>query len=194
MIEKIIASEKPSILKNRILIEKTKTEKEIAEKEFYPDFNFTLQYSQRDEIESTGKQLDDFLSFRLGFNLPLNYGGKRSARVEEAELRQKLFDEQIESITLNTVAAATKKFESLESIERRIRLLEQSLLPQSEVNSSAALSGLGTGLNDYLSVIDAFEKIIEIKFRYLDLKHNYLAGKTNLEYILGTELNGVSNE
>lgn len=193
-LSEIIDAENPIILRKRIEAKKAEAEESLAEKEYYPDFNFTVQYSQRGELESTGKEQDDFLSFMVGFNLPINYGGKRSSRIEEAKLSQKLLSEQINGIKLNTTAAAAKELTELHSLKERIKILEEGLLPQSEVNFNTAISGLGTGVTDYLAVINALEKIVDVKFRYLDLRHDYLSGKTNLEYLLGTELNGVNNE
>lgn len=191
---KIIENENPVILKKRLELEKAREKQNLAEKEFYPDFNVTLQYSQRDRLAATGKELDDFLSVLVAFNIPLDYGGKRNSAIEEARLTQKLLLEQIDGVSRNVQAKAVSEIENLNTISNRIRILEEGLIPQSEVNFSSALSGVGTGVTDYLSVINALEKIVTVKFRYFDLRHAYLDGKTNLEFILGTDLNGVNNE
>jgi len=193
-VPEIVERENPAILKNKLGLEKASLGKSLAEKNYYPDFNVTLQYSQREKLASTGKELDDFLSVLVGFNIPLNIGGKRDAAIEEAALTQKYLHEQICGIKQNITAKVLNNLENLTTISNRIKILKGGLVPQSEENLSSALSGVGTGVSDYLSVIDALEKIVTVKFRYIDLQHEFFMAETNLEYLLGIDLNGDGNE
>ena len=67
---------------------------DLANYDYYPNFNLALQYSQRDRIAKTNMPLDDFFSVMVGLSIPLNYGGKVTAKVEEAEAMQNLYEEQ----------------------------------------------------------------------------------------------------
>lgn len=193
-VPEIVERENPAILKNKLGLEKATLGKSLAEKNYYPDFKVTLQYSQREKLASTGKDLDDFLSVLVGFNIPLNIGGKRDAAIEEAVLTRKYLQEQIGGIKQDITSKVLNNLESLTTISSRIKILEEGLLPQSEENLSSALSGVGTGVSDYLTVIDALEKIITVKFRYIDLQYEFFMAGTNLEYLLGIDLNGDYNE
>lgn len=192
--EEIINRENPDIIKSRIALEQAGMREELARKDYWPDFTITLQYTMRDELKATGKDQADFLSVMAGFNIPLNYGGKTDAKIDEARLSGEILSDRINSIQLNASSEAAKATQKLNSILKRINITKNILLPQSEENLSAALSGAGTGVTDYLSVINAVQKIIEVKLKYIELKTAYYTALTNLEYILGTDLNGVENE
>jgi outer membrane protein TolC len=69
---------KPALVQIQLMKNKTLKLEELSEYDFYPDFNLTLQYSQRDEIASTNTDLNDFFSVILGIKIPINYGGKKS--------------------------------------------------------------------------------------------------------------------
>lgn len=45
----------------------------LAEYDYYPNLNFSFQYSFRDRIAKTNTPLDDFFTVILGITLPLNY-------------------------------------------------------------------------------------------------------------------------
>ncbi|MCB0732081.1 MAG: TolC family protein, partial [Ignavibacteriae bacterium] len=82
-----------------IELEKNKSElmENLADYEYYPNFNFSVQYSQRDKITATNTPLNDFVSFVVGLNLPINYGGKKSAKVQESRIMQKMYANQYDA-------------------------------------------------------------------------------------------------
>jgi outer membrane protein TolC len=118
---------------------KAQLSQNVAEKDFYPEFNLGLQYSFRDKIAATDTPLNDFFSFVLGISLPLNYGGKVTSKVEEFISMQNFYNDQYNLALQNLYSNFGSTVSQLESLEERVRLFEEGLLPQAQQNFSSAL-------------------------------------------------------
>lgn len=160
----------------------------IAEKDYYPNFTLGLQYSFRDEIAKTKTPLNDFFSVMVGISLPLNYGGKVSAKVQESVSMQEFYTDQF----LLAVQKLNSEFGSavsqLESLEERIKLFEDGLLPQAQQNLKSALASYQVNEVDFINVIDAEDQLFKIETNLYKLKTDYLKQIADLEFLTGTSL------
>jgi outer membrane protein TolC len=113
-----------------------------------------LQYSFRDKIAATDTPLNDFFSFVLGISLPLNYGGKVTSKVEEFISMQNFYNDQYNLALQNLYSNFGSTVSQLESLEERVRLFEEGLLPQAQQNFSSALASYQVNEVDFINVID----------------------------------------
>lgn len=181
----IAKSNKPTLAQIQLMKNKALKMQELSEYEFYPDFNLTLQYSQRDEIAATSTDLNDFFSVILGIKLPINYGGKKSAKINEAVSLQQLYDEQYQNnlqilrISLETSAAKLKYL-----IERE-KLIENASLIQAEENFNSALASYQVNKIDFINVVDALNKLLSIQIDLYKIRTDYLQEIAQVEYLTG---------
>lgn len=96
-LDSLAKSYRPFLEGIQLAKQKAELMKDLAEYDYYPNFNLSLQYSFRDKIEKTNMPLDDFFSVMVGLSIPLNYGGKVTAKVEEAEAMQNMYEEQYQA-------------------------------------------------------------------------------------------------
>jgi outer membrane protein, heavy metal efflux system len=168
--------------------EKAELQEKLAKYDYYPNFNISLQYTQRDRIAKTNTPLADFASFMVGISLPLNYGGKVSSKVEENEAMQDMYQEQynlsMQMLNSNFGTAISK----LNSLQDRIKLVEQAQLPQAQQTYSAALSSYQVGQIDFINVIDSQNKLYQVETNLYRLKTNYLKEIEELKFLTGTSL------
>jgi len=182
----IAKSNKPTLAQIQLMKNKALKMQELSEYEFYPDFNLTLQYSQRDEIAATSTDLNDFFSVILGIKLPINYGGKKSAKINEAVSLQQLYDEQYQNnlqilrISLETSAAKLKYL-----IERE-KLIENASLIQAEENFNSALASYQVNKIDFINVADALNKLLSIQIDLYKIRTDYLQEIAQVEYLTGS--------
>ncbi len=165
--------------------------KNLAGYDYYPNFNLALQYSFRDRISKTNMQLDDFFTVMVGISLPLNYGGKVTAKVEEAEAMQNMYDGQYQMSVQTLSGNFGSSVSKLNSLQERIKLLEEALLPQARQTYAASLSSYQVAQIDFINVIDAQNRLYQIETNLYRLKSDYLIEKSELEFLTGTELNKV---
>jgi outer membrane protein TolC len=160
----------------------------VAEKDFYPNFNIGLQYSFRDKIAATQTSLNDFFSVVAGISIPLNYGGKVSSKVEEAVSMQEYFSDQYNLAVQSLNGEFGPAVSNLESLEERIKLFEEGLLPQAQQNFNAALASYQVNEVDFINVVDAQDQLFKIETNLYKLKTDYLKQVADLEFFVGTSL------
>jgi outer membrane protein TolC len=167
---------------------KSELNRYAAEKDYYPNITLGLQYAFREQIAATGLQLDNLLSVVVGVTLPFNYGGKVSAKVEESISMQQFYSNQyslaLQSLQSNFGGAVA----NLNSLEERIKLFEEGLLPQAKQNLTATLSHYQVGHIDFINVIDAQDQLFKIETNVYRLKTNYLKQISDLEFLVGKTL------
>lgn len=177
---------KPVLSQIELMRDKAVKMEELSEYEFYPDFNLTLQYSQRDEISKTNTDLNDFFSVILGIKLPINYGGKKSAKVSEAVTLQQLYDEQYQNnlqMLRISLEASTAK---LKSLIQRENLIEDASLIQAEENFNAALVSYQVNKIDFINVADALNKLLSIQIDLYKIRADYYKEIAQVEYLTGS--------
>ncbi|MFH1195873.1 MAG: TolC family protein, partial [bacterium] len=96
-LESIAKQNRPYLLGLQLAQDKAAEQQNLAGYDFYPNFNIALQYSQRDEIAKTNTQLNDFFSVVAGISLPLNYGGKVTAKIDEAISMKEFYSSQYDA-------------------------------------------------------------------------------------------------
>ncbi len=187
-LEELAKNNRPYLKGIELLKEKDKLKQISAEKEFYPNISLGLQYSFRNQVNVTSRYLNNFLSVVVGFSLPLNYGGKRTAKVEETISLQKLHEEKFYS----SLQFLNDKFGSsvaeLNSIEERIKLFKEGLLPQALQNYKSALASYQVNEVDFINVIDAQNQLYQIETSLYKLKTDYLKQIAELEFLTGSRL------
>lgn len=161
----------------------------LAEYDYYPNFNLSLQYSFRDKIEKTNTPLNDFFTVMLGVSLPLNYGGKVSSKVEETESMQKLYDEQYNMSLQMLRSSFGSSVAKLNSLKQRIKLVEEGSLIQANENLKTTLTSYQVGQVDFLNVIDAQNSLLKIENDLYRLKTDYLNEIAELEFLTGAKIN-----
>ncbi len=186
----MLAKENRPLLKQiELLEEKSDKMADLADYDNYPNFKVTLQYNQRDEIAKTNTDLKDFLSLMVGFSLPLNYGGKTDAKIEEAQSMKEMYSRQYSSNLQLLKISVETSLEKLASLKKRSELNEQGLLIQAEQNFNSALSGYQVGEVEFLNVVDAVDMMLQIELNIIKIKTDYLKEISDLEFLIGTKLN-----
>ena len=168
--------------------EKAALQKSLADYDYYPNFSLGVQYTQRDRIAQTNMDLHDLVSFVVGVSLPLNYGGKVSAKVEQTESMAELYRQQYNSSLQMLNANFGSGVSKLNTLKKRINLIKNGLLPQAEQTLKAALSSYQVGQIDFINVIDAENSLYKIQTDLYRLKTNYLKEVVSLEFLTGTKL------
>lgn len=192
-LEQSAVENRPFLKGISIAKEKSELAEKLADYDFYPNFNFSLQYSQRDEIAKTNTPLNDFLSFFIGFNLPLNYGGKTSAKLNEAKLMQRMYEDQYDASLQMLDKNFGQSVAKLHQLKAREVLLKNGLIPQAKQSLNSALANYRVGNTDFINVIDAQNKLYDIETNLYNIRTNYYKELSQLQFLTGTKSLPVSN-
>ena len=160
----------------------------VAEREFYPNIRLGVNYSFRQDLVNSSMGGTDLFTVALGISLPLNYGGKYSAKEEEAIYLQQFHSEQYSSALQFLDGRFGSAIADLESLEERIKLFEEGLLPQAVQNLNSTLASYQVNEIDFINVIDAQDLLFKIETNLYKLKTDYLKQIADLEFLVGTSL------
>lgn len=186
-LDSLAKSYRPFLEGIQLAKQKAELMKDLAEYDYYPNFNLSLQYSFRDKIERTNMPLDDFFSVMVGLSIPLNYGGKVTAKVEEAEAMQNMYEEQYQASLQMLNGTFGSSIAKLNTLQERIKLIEEALLPQAQQTYSASLSSYQVAQIDFINVVDAQNKLYQVETNLYRLKSEYLKEINELEFLTGIE-------
>ncbi len=193
-LDSIAVKNRPFLKGIMLAVEKAKLQENLAKYGHYPNFNLSVQYSQRDILAKTNMDQPDFFSVMVGISLPLNYGGKVTSKIDEAISMQELYQQQYSSALQTLNSSFGTSIAKLNSLEERIKLTSTGLLPQANQNLTSALSSYQVGQIDFLNVIDAQNRLYQIETNLAKLKYEYLKQAANLEFLVGCSLTKEFNK
>ncbi len=169
-----------------------KTKAELIKKEarytFYPNFKVGIQYSQRGFNSLSGINYPDFLGVVVGISIPVNYGGKKTAKIKKAKYLQEEYIQQYNT-SIQTLRQNFGKLTSLlESLKERESLLAETLLPQSIQSYKASLADYQVNKIDFVNVIQAEDNILKVKTSIAKLRTNYKKKLAQIEFLSGKNI------
>ena len=131
--------------------------------------------------------LNDFFSVIVGFNLPINYGGKKSAKVDEAKSFQEYYDYQYQTALQSIQIESETSIAKLNSLREREKLIGETKMIQAQETFNAALSNYQVGEIDFINVIQAVNDMLEIETDLYRIRKEYFQEKAKLAFLAGTE-------
>ena len=187
-LENIALEQRPLFKKISAYRQKAELLEEAADYDYYPDFNLALQYNQRDNTAGISRDLDDLVSVRVGMNLPINYGGKRSSKIDEAISYKYYYDQMLDSERQFFKISAEESLNRISSLIEREKLLNELTLLQAQQNFNAALAGYQVGDVDFINVIEAVNQMLETELDIYRIRKEYLIQQSQLSFIAGTDI------
>lgn len=181
-LESLAERNRPLIQGLTAQVDKGKTERDLAKKEFYPDFNFSLEYMLR-ESTPEGEGLDMY-SAGVTLNLPVRRD-RRHARVAETEAQIRMAQAELNNLR-NTIHTGIADFMAqLERGQRQISLYRTGIIPQATRSFEAARAAYQNNQVDFLSMLDSLLTLFNYERDYYDVLSDYRMNLARLEALVG---------
>jgi cobalt-zinc-cadmium efflux system outer membrane protein len=181
-----IAYENRPMLKSlNALIDKGKAVHKLAEKEYYPDFNVSFEYMQRDRFE--GSSGDDMYSLGVTFNLPVQRK-RRQAMVAESSSEITMAAEELNGFKNSINAGISDLLAQLERRRKLAELYKTGIIPQSEQSLESGTIGYRVNKVDFLTLLDNRMTLFNYEREYYDSLADYQMKQAQLEALIGKEL------
>ncbi|GEM_PF-1710338 len=171
----------PELGASRADVERTERISTVHRLDARPDFTVSVQ----EGIRFGGR--DPMLTALVGVSIPFWQGRKQGPLADAAHLeviaareRQRDLEARIEGETLTLHAR-------LEALQRRIRRVEEELLPLARAASVSALQQYRIGGTDITAVLAAQDDAWRAELQLNALVADYFAGRARLAYLLGEE-------
>jgi outer membrane protein TolC len=180
------AFEKRPLLKSlQAQIEKGAAGHRLARKEFYPDFNVSLEYMQREPaMESDGA---DMYSLGVTFNLPLQRE-RRHAMLAESNSEVGMATEELNGLKNTIDSAISDLLAKLEKREKLVQLYKSGIIPQAGQSLESATIGYRVNKVDFLSLLDSRVTLFNNERELYESQAEYMMTLAQLEAVVGVEL------
>ena len=181
---------RPELKRAQKLVIKNEWQLKLAKKNYYPDFNFMLDYIDigggATSLEQDGRNA---WMGSVGINIPL-WRKKLHASEAEAKIRLEAGMEDYRAAWNDTKAQVNELFHDIKTYEEQLKLYKFSMLPQAEQASRASEIAYVAGKVDFLNILDRERMVLQIKTGYYKILSDLWKSLSRLERIVGRELVG----
>ena len=185
----MLRSNNPELQAFDFELEGARSRIELAKKRFYPDVGVGLEWTTNAAMMDAGlrdSQRDEVM-LMFGLNLPIwrkSYSaGHSQAR---ADLSRTMHEKKQAENTF--VARAAQALYDFEDSDRKLKLYGDVLIPKSEELLEASETAYKSGTIDFLSLINAQQKLLEFQLYYERAMTDNQQELARLEMLVGAEL------
>ena len=145
-------------------IARARTGKELAEKDFYPDFTFSLKtiFTGSAEFGDPPDSGDDPVIAGLTMNLPV-FRDRRHGKVAEKEALISSANSFRRQQVRNLATDIERSLYAYREAQRRVALYQDDLLPKVNQQLEVAINGFQSGQLTILEVIDAEQNLLNFQ-------------------------------
>jgi len=185
-----MALDKRPMLKSlQALIDKGTAGHKLARKDYYPDFNVSLEYMQRDP--AMGGEGLDMYSLGVTFNLPLQRE-RRHAMVAESDSEVRMASEELNGFRNNIDSGISDLLAKLEKSEKLATLYKTGIVPQAEQSLESAVISYRVNKVDFLTLLDSRVTLFNYERNLYESQAEYMMKLAQLEAVVGADLGSAS--
>jgi outer membrane protein TolC len=172
---------RPQLLALQALVDRNTRSLDLAQREYYPDFDLKLQYGQRDRAPD-GMPRDDMVSLTVGVNLPIWRKSRLEPQVAEARAMRSRAQSMLVAQQLETQAALDEQRAIATQSRQSADLYQSTLLPQVRASITSALAAYRVGGVDFLTLRQAQLREFEVSTELAEAiaSHNKAVAEINL--------------
>jgi outer membrane protein, heavy metal efflux system len=152
-------AQSPEIQSREKMINSSKTQLKLAQKDYYPDFTLAANVAQR-----TGP-FQDMWSITATINIPLYFHKKQQAVAEAKALSYESLSE-LDATKLQITSDIRNNFSLLTSSEKLMGLYKNGLIPKTVQDFELALSGYVSGKIEAITVINRLKALLDYETLY----------------------------
>jgi cobalt-zinc-cadmium efflux system outer membrane protein len=184
-LEAFADNQRPLLKSARASIAKAGAGLNLAKKEYYPDFNVSLEYMQRNPV--MGNDGLDMYSLGLTFNLPV-HTARRQAAVAESNAEIRTATEELNSINNSIQSGIADHVAQMERRRKVAELYKTGILPQARQSLESSVIGYRVSKVDFLTMLDSMVTLFTYEREYYDSIAEYQISRAQLEALVGEEL------
>ncbi len=184
-LEALADNQRPLLKSARASIAKAGAGLNLAKKEYFPDFNVSLEYMQRNPVK--GSDGLDMYALGLTFNLPVQTA-RRQAAVAESNAEIRTATEELNSINNSIQAGVTDLLAQMERRRKTAELYKTGILPQARQSLESSVIGYRVSKVDFLTMLDSMVTLFTYEREYYDSIAEYQINRAQLEALVGEEI------
>jgi outer membrane protein TolC len=184
-LREVALAKRPLLKSLNALIEKGKAGHKLAEKEYYPDFNVSFEYMQREPVGM--EPGDDMYSLGITFNLPVQLR-RRQAMVAESSAETTMASEELNSFKNSINASISDLLAQLERRRKLVDLYKTGIILQAEQSLESAAIGYRVNKVDFLTLLDNRITLFNYERELYNSLADYQMKLAQLAAVIGSDL------
>ena len=184
----IAIEQRPQVKSLANLVNKAEASLRLAKKEFFPDFNISLEYMFRDPV-STGMATDpgdNMVSLGITFNLPIQQEKRRQMRAESS-FERTMATEELNALKNSISSTITETLAQLERRRKLTELYKGGIIPQAERSLESSLISYRVSKVDFLTLLDSKMTLFNNERELNESQAEYMMKLAQLEAAIGTD-------
>ncbi|MFN7085245.1 MAG: TolC family protein [Burkholderiales bacterium] len=175
---------RPQLLALEKTIARNEKALELAQKDYYPDFDVRFSYGQRETMPD-GTRRADLVNFTVAINLPVWRERKLAPRVAEAQAMRDQARMMYEAQRNELGAKLRQQVATAEQSLRSARLYRSDILPQARLTAEASLAAYKVGRADFMTLLDSQMAVLNYEIAYATAVTNYNKALAEIDLITG---------
>jgi outer membrane protein TolC len=159
---------RPLLQKHQQLMSAAKSKLDLAERQYYPDFNVGVVYGDRtgENPPFMGGERADLFSIKLGIKIPLYAGTKQSHKVKQRigeQFKTKYaYHDEINQVRADIASNVTDYSRS----QQQLSLFKTGILPQARQTVQSMLAGYQVSEVDFLNLVRSQVTLFNYELQY----------------------------
>jgi len=189
----IATEQRPQVKSLTSIVNKAAASLRLAKKEFYPDFNFSLEYMFRDRVstEMATDPGDNMVSLGVTFNIPFQQEKRREMQAESA-FERTMATEELNALKNSISYTITETLAQLERRRKLAELYKGGIIPQAEQSLESALISYRVSKVDFLTLLDSRMNLFTYERELYESQAEYMMKLAQLEATIGTDPTAAS--
>lgn len=187
ILDSLANQNRPLLLVWQGMVRQSEQRVRLAKKEYLPDFNFGVEYTQRDVLLN-GIQSVDFISGSVSISLPLYFWKKQTKQVEEFKFNEISASNGYENIRRQVQGELENKLSELNSNIQLLALYQNGILMQASQSVQSALAAYQVDKVDFLTLVNNQVSLLNYELDYYRILSDYYKNIAELEALVGNRL------
>ncbi len=171
----------------QVRIHKGEASVAMARREYYPDFEVSASYMQRDAMPD-GTKRSDMVSSMVLVTLPVWRAAKLDPAIREMTAERNMARRDLEALDLEAANAIGGAMASIESRSSVAALIRTTTIPHAETAFETTLASYRVGKVDFPMLMDAIVNLLSFRKDYEEMLGDMYMQRAKLEAAVGREL------
>jgi len=152
-----------------------------------PDFGIGLEKIGTGEKDGSVFSGKDPVVAKISLDLPVWFRKNKSA-IKSAKFAQESIEQKINSVENKLLSKLEKILYELKESERKVKLYQNVLIPKGLESLGATEKAYRSDKIDFLSLVDAQQRLLTFQMKYEKALINYLKAKSKLSILTGEKV------
>jgi len=165
-------------------VDQANVEIELAQKDYWPDMDFTVAYGQREE-DLNDRDFPDFFSASVVINIPLWQKTRQDKKLEATKLSHQAALQSYQNLANSLPHKIDALVSDIRNIRKNYKLITDALIVQAEQWARSSLNAYEVGKVEFSTMINAQIQLLRFELQSENYLFSLYKKRAELEEVLG---------